>query len=126
MNKLLLAILLVGMTSVGVMAQPASPEPPKTVVLPTTTVNGILQYLSSKPYGETSTLIQNLLGCVDVQVPQNGGIIMNHGQCPPVTEALNAHKAEIVQAHTDGVTEGKKPAEPTKTPEVGTLTTPKK
>ena len=88
MKRLLLS-LLIALTAVPTFAA----DPPKTVVLPSQMVSDVFQYLASRPYSEVATILDGVKACIQIQVPDAKGAIVDRGQCPPVTEALRAEKS---------------------------------
>jgi hypothetical protein len=82
MKRLLFAAMM--------LATPAYAQEPTTLMLPTSVILSISQYLSQRPYADVAQMIAGLQACISVQVPNAQGAVVSHGECPAVTAALNA------------------------------------
>lgn len=78
-----------GPASPRMRGEPAAPEAPASLVLPTNLVSVIRNYLGRQPHDDVQALVAGLVACVQVQVAANGAI-GDRGQCPAVTAALAA------------------------------------
>lgn len=67
---------------------PALAEDPPTIILRTPIVSTVMQYLSQRPYAEVAQIMAAIQQCVLVQIPNDKGAIVSHGECPEVTAAM--------------------------------------
>lgn len=74
--------------ALSLLATPAVAKDPATIVLPTPVVTAVAQYLSQRPYAEVAQMLSAIQGCIAVQVPNDDGVTVSHGECPAVTAAL--------------------------------------
>ncbi len=86
-----LPLILALATATPALAQQA---PPATLILPSETVQAVRTYLGHQPHDDVAALVNALVACVQVQIPDAQGRIQDRGQCPPVTAALHPAKAE--------------------------------
>lgn len=84
MSKLVAWGLVVG-GLVGGRAAPAlaAPPAPGVVVLPTSVLNPLLQYLASRPWGEVDGIITQLQPCLKAQAEGAEGV-----GCPEIKETM--------------------------------------
>jgi hypothetical protein len=84
--KLALPFIILGS---GAFAQGVTP----TVELPAEVVVAVRHYLGSRPSDEVNAMVAAIQACVSVQVPDDKGVVADHGQCPVVSAAIQARKA---------------------------------
>lgn len=69
-------------------------DAPTTLLLPTELVAGLRQYLGTRPYDEVNQMVNGLINCIRVQVPDAHGVITDRGECPAVSTAVAAHQVK--------------------------------
>ena len=82
----------------SLLAGPALAGEPSTIILPSSLVVAIGDYLRTKPYSEVSNIIDAMKECVQVQIPNAQGAIVSHGQCPVVTAAMQPKTSPETQS----------------------------
>jgi hypothetical protein len=86
----------------------AATEAPQTIELPGDDLNALVKFLLHPPMndhidpGDVIDFIAQIRNCATMQVPVNG-VIRDRGQCPAVTTALAARRAQQDQAVTAAV-----------------------
>lgn len=95
-TKLVLVTLVAVAAAFAVTARAATiPPEPVVIVLPATALADALRYLSARPYQEVAGIIGEMQRCLQDQVPDNKGVIAEHGNCPEVSKALRHIKADL-------------------------------
>lgn len=87
MNARITGALWVAVLASPAVAAPQIQEPP-AVLVPSTTVTAVLQYLNTRPYQEVAGIIQGFQRCLQDQLPDDKGIIAERGQCPEISPGL--------------------------------------
>lgn len=89
MKRLVSAFLLLAVSS------PAFAADPPTVIMPSPVIGAVEQYLAQRPYADVAQILGAIQGCLSVQVPNDKGITVSHGECPAVTAALDAQTKQV-------------------------------
>ena len=76
--------------SVFMFAYPALAKQPPTVELPGQVVAQIRAILGEMPHDKIAGLVNAIDACISIQVPNEDGAIVDHGLCPPVSQARQA------------------------------------
>jgi hypothetical protein len=93
--KLVLVTLCAMALSAALEAARAAPAQPEVVVLPSSAVLGMLNYMASRPYQEVAAAIGAVQRCLQDQVPDDKGNLIAHGACPEITASIRRLNAPM-------------------------------
>ena len=78
--------------SAAIAARPNEADP-TVIQLPSSVVSSVLVYLNARPYQEVASIINNMQRCIQDQVPDANGAVVEHGGCPEIAANLRRLKA---------------------------------
>jgi hypothetical protein len=73
---------------------------PTAIVLPTSTVTNLMQYLNSRPYQEVAGIVNDMQRCLQDQLSDAKGLTAERGNCPELGTALRQLKVPLSTSPT--------------------------